>query len=224
VHRSRQGKGFYGKTFEGCGQQSYYEIITKVGVGTFGCVAAVVIRSFFFSTFSFREVHKAFHTSSRVTVALKRVLTHNEHEGMPVTALREIKILKALSHPNFSHACRPGSALHPSSEMLLLTIYYRQRRAPSIFHVHGLSLHGSRSCRTSGKRSCQAAAEPDQTIYEAQQHERRARRASRMGLISHDLTLPRGIRASRNLFDSRFRGPFRFRTRFWKSKADGPTR
>ena len=25
---------------------------------------------------------------------------HNEKEGMPVTALREIKILKALNHPN----------------------------------------------------------------------------------------------------------------------------
>ena len=32
-------------------------------------------------------------------VALKRILMHNEKEGMPVTALREIKILKALNHP-----------------------------------------------------------------------------------------------------------------------------
>ena len=28
-----------------------------------------------------------------------RILMHNEKEGMPVTALREIKILKALRHP-----------------------------------------------------------------------------------------------------------------------------
>lgn len=33
-------------------------------------------------------------------VALKRILMHNEKEGMPVTALREIKILKAMKHPN----------------------------------------------------------------------------------------------------------------------------
>ena len=33
-------------------------------------------------------------------MALKRILMHNEKEGMPITALREIKILKALKHPN----------------------------------------------------------------------------------------------------------------------------
>lgn len=33
-------------------------------------------------------------------VALKRILMHNEKEGMPITALREIKILKALKHEN----------------------------------------------------------------------------------------------------------------------------
>jgi serine/threonine protein kinase len=34
------------------------------------------------------------------SVALKRILMHNEKDGMPVTALREIKILKAMKHPN----------------------------------------------------------------------------------------------------------------------------
>lgn len=33
-------------------------------------------------------------------MALKRILMHNEKEGMPVTALREIKILKSMKHPN----------------------------------------------------------------------------------------------------------------------------
>ncbi|CDO77957.1 hypothetical protein BN946_scf184971.g7 [Trametes cinnabarina] len=46
-----------------------------------------------------REVHKAIHREKGHTVALKRILMHNEKEGMPVTALREIKILKALKHP-----------------------------------------------------------------------------------------------------------------------------
>ena len=47
-----------------------------------------------------REVHKAKHHPTGKLVALKRILMHNEKEGMPVTALREIKILKAIKHPN----------------------------------------------------------------------------------------------------------------------------
>ena len=47
----------------------------------------------------FSEVHKAVHKPTGNLVALKRILMHNEKEGMPVTALREIKILKALKHP-----------------------------------------------------------------------------------------------------------------------------
>jgi serine/threonine-protein kinase BUR1 len=46
----------------------------------------------------YREVHKAIHKTTGAAVALKRILMHNEKEGMPVTALREIKILKALRH------------------------------------------------------------------------------------------------------------------------------
>ncbi len=49
-------------------------------------------------TVTCREVHKAIHREKGHTVALKRILMHNEKEGMPVTALREIKILKALRH------------------------------------------------------------------------------------------------------------------------------
>ena len=33
-------------------------------------------------------------------MALKRILMHNEKEGMPVTALHKIKILKFMKHPN----------------------------------------------------------------------------------------------------------------------------
>ncbi|KAF8631483.1 hypothetical protein AX15_002371 [Amanita polypyramis BW_CC] len=70
----------FGRMFVGCGEQSDYEVTTKLGEGTFG------------------EVHKAIQKSTRKVVALKRILMHNEKEGMPVTALREIKILKALKH------------------------------------------------------------------------------------------------------------------------------
>jgi cyclin-dependent kinase 12/13 len=33
-------------------------------------------------------------------VALKRINTEQEENGFPITAIREVKILKALHHPN----------------------------------------------------------------------------------------------------------------------------
>ncbi|THH02956.1 hypothetical protein EW145_g6661 [Phellinidium pouzarii] len=82
VKRTREEeKSAYRRVFVGCGRRDDYDIMTKLGEGTFG------------------EVHKALHRETREPVALKRILMHNEKEGMPVTALREIKILKALRHP-----------------------------------------------------------------------------------------------------------------------------
>ncbi|KAG2064045.1 Pkinase-domain-containing protein [Suillus decipiens] len=82
VQRTRkQEQEAYGHLFLGCGQQSDYDATAKLGEGTFG------------------EVHKAVHHLTGRLVALKRILMHNEKEGMPVTALREIKILKAMNHP-----------------------------------------------------------------------------------------------------------------------------
>ncbi|TDL21991.1 Pkinase-domain-containing protein [Rickenella mellea] len=82
VKRTREEeKKAYGRVFAGCGQKDDYNILTKLGEGTFG------------------EVHKAMHKKKMSPVAIKRILMHNEKEGMPVTALREIKILKALTHP-----------------------------------------------------------------------------------------------------------------------------
>lgn len=31
---------------------------------------------------------------------MKRIIKHDEKDGFPITALREIKLLKLLSHPN----------------------------------------------------------------------------------------------------------------------------
>ncbi|KAI0747044.1 kinase-like domain-containing protein [Daedaleopsis nitida] len=81
VHRTRSEEAAaFGRNFVGCGQKGDYAVLTKLGEGTFG------------------EVHKAIGPNNNV-VAMKRILMHNEKEGMPVTALREIKILKALRHP-----------------------------------------------------------------------------------------------------------------------------
>ena len=56
----------------------------------------------FFSTEinGFREVYKAKCRKTGEIVALKKVLTENEKEGFPITALREIKILQVLRHDN----------------------------------------------------------------------------------------------------------------------------
>ena len=54
----------------------------KVGEGTYGSVFVARDRK------------------SNEIVALKRINTKQEENGFPITALREVKILKALHHPN----------------------------------------------------------------------------------------------------------------------------
>ncbi|KUJ20198.1 Pkinase-domain-containing protein [Mollisia scopiformis] len=69
-------------TFQGCSSINDYDILGKLGEGTFG------------------EVHRAKSRKTGAIVALKKILMHNEKDGFPITALREIKLLKLLSHPN----------------------------------------------------------------------------------------------------------------------------
>ncbi|GAM19534.1 hypothetical protein SAMD00019534_027090, partial [Acytostelium subglobosum LB1] len=59
-----------------------FEKIEQIGEGTFGAV------------------YKAKNKMTDEIVALKRVLMENESEGFPITAIREIKILKELNHMN----------------------------------------------------------------------------------------------------------------------------
>ena len=68
--------------FRGCSRITDYEVLGKLGEGTFG------------------EVHRAKSRQTGAVVALKKILMHNEKDGFPITALREIKLLKLLSHPN----------------------------------------------------------------------------------------------------------------------------
>ncbi|KAI5803243.1 serine/threonine-protein kinase bur1 [Geopyxis carbonaria] len=69
--------------FKGCESIRSYEMLGKLGEGTFG------------------EVHKARNKANGKLVALKKILMHNaKEEGFPITALREIKILKLLCHQN----------------------------------------------------------------------------------------------------------------------------
>ncbi|KAI1429501.1 kinase-like protein [Xylaria sp. FL1777] len=69
-------------SFKGCSRINDYELLGKLGEGTFG------------------EVHKARSRRTGALVALKKIIMHNEKDGFPITALREIKLLKLLSHKN----------------------------------------------------------------------------------------------------------------------------
>ncbi|KAI1129434.1 kinase-like protein [Nemania abortiva] len=69
-------------SFKGCSRITDYELLGKLGEGTFG------------------EVHKARSRRTGALVALKKIIMHNEKDGFPITALREIKLLKLLSHKN----------------------------------------------------------------------------------------------------------------------------
>jgi serine/threonine protein kinase len=80
---------------------------------------------------------------------------HNDKEGMPVTALREIKILKALHHPAivplldmFVNKSEFFSIHFETSFYLLFTSANRHVEGPSL-GIHGLSVHGSRPCGSS---------------------------------------------------------------------------
>lgn len=71
------------RRFRGSAKISEYEVMKeKLGEGTFGVVS------------------KAKSKRTGNMVALKKILMHNEKEGFPITALREVKLLKMLSHPN----------------------------------------------------------------------------------------------------------------------------
>lgn len=59
-----------------------YEIIQKLGQGTFGVV------------------QKARNIKTKELVALKQLINHSAKEGFPITAMREITILKKLNHKN----------------------------------------------------------------------------------------------------------------------------
>jgi len=70
------------RRFRGCSKITDFEITDKLGEGTFGIVS------------------KGRSKRTGAVVALKMILLHNEKDGFPITALREIKLLKMLSHPN----------------------------------------------------------------------------------------------------------------------------
>jgi serine/threonine-protein kinase BUR1 len=117
------------RRFRGCAGIDDFDIVQKLGEGTFGVVS------------------KARSKRSGAIVALKKILIHNEKDGFPITALREIKLLKMLSHPNVltlqemaveRHKSTPTQSDHTPP---LSNLDYR-RRQEARYPLHGLPLHG----------------------------------------------------------------------------------
>lgn len=82
-----------------------YERLAKIGEGTYG----VVYRA--------REV------STGKMIALKKIRLEQEDEGVPSTAIREISILKELSHPNVVHF---KDVVHADKKLFLVFEYLDQ--------------------------------------------------------------------------------------------------
>lgn len=85
-----------------------FEVITQIGEGTYGQVSANFervpqlgnfVNNISFSYCVLRQVYKARDSTSEM-VALKKVRLEHEKEGFPITAVREIKILRQLNHKN----------------------------------------------------------------------------------------------------------------------------
>ncbi|KAI9143624.1 kinase-like domain-containing protein [Paraphysoderma sedebokerense] len=70
------------REFKGCGKLEDYQLEDEIGSGTFG------------------KVCKGTQKATGKAVALKRFIMNDEKEGMPITALREIRLLKGLQHVN----------------------------------------------------------------------------------------------------------------------------
>lgn len=77
------------KGFVGASEIGEYDLKEKLGEGTFGVVWKGI-----------RKNDDRGRVKKGQVVALKEILVHNESDGMPITSLREIRILKALDHPN----------------------------------------------------------------------------------------------------------------------------
>jgi serine/threonine protein kinase len=66
---------------------SNYEKLKRIGAGTYG------------------TVYRAKEVETGELVAVKQVKLQNEKEGFPITALREIRLLQQLRHPNIVELC-----------------------------------------------------------------------------------------------------------------------
>jgi hypothetical protein len=130
------------RRFRGSARISEYEVMKeKLGEGTFGVVSKGVSKR------------------SGKVFALKKILMHNEKDGFPITALREVKLLKMLCHPNVlkleemaverQAGMIQAHSLKDQAGCLLVSFSGREKyQGQEACHlVHGLALRRPRSER-----------------------------------------------------------------------------
>lgn len=97
------------RVFVGCSPLEEYDVSVKLGQGTFG------------------EVKQAIQRPTGRIVALKKVTIYDVKDGLPITALREIKLLKLLNHPSIisvvDMAYRPSSERGKLGEVFMVEPY-----------------------------------------------------------------------------------------------------
>lgn len=80
---SAVGRMMEGSALGSCHSVHDFQKLGRIGEGTYGFV------------------YKAVHRTTGAVVALKRIILHNEeHDGFPLTSIREIRTLRACQHPN----------------------------------------------------------------------------------------------------------------------------
>jgi len=117
-----------------------YEILEKLGEGTYGIV------------------QKAKHKSTGQIVAIKRVKTDtSDDEGIPATTIREVSLLRALSHPHIIalYACITDiNQLHLVFEYMEMDLKkYMEITNPSQMQIHKMTvalLSGINYCLNNG--------------------------------------------------------------------------
>ncbi|GAA5820662.1 hypothetical protein JCM3770_004955 [Rhodotorula araucariae] len=94
-------------SYVGCSDVGEYQLMEKLGEGTFGVVWKGVrgARGALWGEREREEEERRVRERGlRVrrgdVVALKEIIFHNEGDGMPITSIREIRLLKMLDHPN----------------------------------------------------------------------------------------------------------------------------
>ncbi|BGP56133.1 serine/threonine protein kinase, CMGC, CDC2/CDK sub [Rhodotorula sphaerocarpa] len=94
------------RKYVGCSHISEYTLQEKLGEGTFGVVwkglrgGANSPTSQMTVEEEAQLVKRGLRVKRGDVVALKQIIFHNEGDGLPITSVREIRILKMLDHPN----------------------------------------------------------------------------------------------------------------------------